>query len=566
MSTKNSLNDTESQWNDTRDYLTDPALWFDDLPQPFRMIDQLLSGILETAWETIIDRGANRERERGKFRIPLRSKVEPVEAVTGVLCVCGGRGGIVFAGCSDGLRVLRASKGVRPQLVVGGTGGRAVEQLSAAWSGEMQLVTSVGGGALSIFAFTKDRLILVSQLYDGNTLKVESALLASSCSHIAIISASIGAAPIIEVHSLPLQAWVSEVEAELVKQDGSLPGSTLGQGQEPPVNYSKASLVMTVAPPPMFTPCTASDPSQALSSVATQLLSSIGTGEHHLLTTKYLENRRKAFLSQRRDFETPSSSVNNTPGHPVCHLLCCQRQTSHLAVRWEGQSQVLIYKIECPNKGAQVCPVSVHPHAAPITASAVSPDGRVMVVGTKHGVVTFWDHQEGLYRGVVEIGREVVTSLAFTEPSCVAAGTSLGFEIVQLDDKGVWTKTAIVPHSDCSPVKTVISGAQAICCCLTSSGTVVIWDVKKGWPLCQLALPSATVVSGSVQCCGLTVEHALVVGYCSLEGKASLLDYSLPEVVGSIDEMSGSQHDMPENFMEVLEARLCEAIRNGGRA
>ena len=58
-------------------------------------------------------------------------------------------------------------------------------------------------------------------------------------------------------------------------------------------------------------------------------------------------------------------------------------------------------------------------------------------------------------------------------------------------------------------------------CCFTSSGTIVVWDVKKRWPLCQLALPSTTVVSGSVQCCGLTGEHALVIGYCSLEGKVT---------------------------------------------
>lgn len=146
MSTKNGLNDTESQWNDTRDYLTDPALWFDHLPQPFRTIDQLLSCILETAWEAIIERGANRERERGKLHIPLCSKVESVDAVTGVMCVCGGRGGIVFVGCSDGLRVLRVLKGTRPQLVVGGAGGRVVEQLSTVWSGQIQLVAAVGGG------------------------------------------------------------------------------------------------------------------------------------------------------------------------------------------------------------------------------------------------------------------------------------------------------------------------------------------------------------------------------------------------------------------------------------
>ena len=137
--------DAEPQWNDTRDYLADPALWFDVLPQPFRMIDQLLSGILETVWETIEEREESKKRERSKFRVPMCSKVEVIEAVTGVKCICGGRDGIIFVGCSDGLRVFQVTKGGRPQLV-GGAGGHSVEHLSTGWSGELQLVAAVGGG------------------------------------------------------------------------------------------------------------------------------------------------------------------------------------------------------------------------------------------------------------------------------------------------------------------------------------------------------------------------------------------------------------------------------------
>ena len=55
-------------------------------------------------------------------------------------------------------------------------------------------------------------------------------------------------------------------------------------------------------------------------------------------------------------------------------------------------------------------------------------------------------HIIGLYRGVVEIGSKVVTSLAFTGPNCVVVGTSLGLEIVQLDGNGGWVKSTTVPH------------------------------------------------------------------------------------------------------------------------
>ena len=147
MSTRNDNKDAEPQCNDPRDYLSDPALWFDSLPQPFRMIDQLLSDILETTWETIEGQEARRERDRLKFRVPLCSGFELVEDVTGARCVCCGQRDVVFVGCSDGLRVLRATKegGRRPQLI-GGAGGHSVDQLSTGWSGELQLVSAVGGG------------------------------------------------------------------------------------------------------------------------------------------------------------------------------------------------------------------------------------------------------------------------------------------------------------------------------------------------------------------------------------------------------------------------------------
>ena len=43
------------------DYLQDPELWRDRLPQPFRMIDRLLEGLLARAWEEIETRGSERQ-------------------------------------------------------------------------------------------------------------------------------------------------------------------------------------------------------------------------------------------------------------------------------------------------------------------------------------------------------------------------------------------------------------------------------------------------------------------------------------------------------------------------
>lgn len=52
--------DSSSDRNFFQDYLQDPVLWRDSLPQPFRMLDQLLQELVHEAWEEI----ERREQER----------------------------------------------------------------------------------------------------------------------------------------------------------------------------------------------------------------------------------------------------------------------------------------------------------------------------------------------------------------------------------------------------------------------------------------------------------------------------------------------------------------------
>ena len=52
------------------DFLQDPALWVDRLPQPFRMIDEVLQELLENAWEVIETRDVQRQLEQARVRAP----------------------------------------------------------------------------------------------------------------------------------------------------------------------------------------------------------------------------------------------------------------------------------------------------------------------------------------------------------------------------------------------------------------------------------------------------------------------------------------------------------------
>lgn len=96
----------EAAEDDSRDYLQDPQLWLDRLPQPFRMIDDLLQELLDRSWQAVEERERQIEKERAKGRISEVVAEGTVGGVQNVLAVREGRDGrVVFAGCGDGVKV-----------------------------------------------------------------------------------------------------------------------------------------------------------------------------------------------------------------------------------------------------------------------------------------------------------------------------------------------------------------------------------------------------------------------------------------------------------------------------
>ena len=56
--------------DDSKDYLLDPELWLDKLPQPFQMIDKVLQEFLDEVWELIESRAVVRRQKEARVRIP----------------------------------------------------------------------------------------------------------------------------------------------------------------------------------------------------------------------------------------------------------------------------------------------------------------------------------------------------------------------------------------------------------------------------------------------------------------------------------------------------------------
>lgn len=56
--------------DDEDDFVKDPAQYRDQLPQPYRFVDQLLTLFLDEVWEEITARDHERVSERSKIRPP----------------------------------------------------------------------------------------------------------------------------------------------------------------------------------------------------------------------------------------------------------------------------------------------------------------------------------------------------------------------------------------------------------------------------------------------------------------------------------------------------------------
>ena len=64
-----SLN-SEIPENDVWDFLQDPTLMVDELPQPFRLVNKLVWQLIDVAWETIDDRESEKTAEAARYKPP----------------------------------------------------------------------------------------------------------------------------------------------------------------------------------------------------------------------------------------------------------------------------------------------------------------------------------------------------------------------------------------------------------------------------------------------------------------------------------------------------------------
>lgn len=65
--------------SDEDDYVTDPDQMIDNLPQPFRLVNKIITSVLDKAWDRIGHREKTIEEERKKIPIPEYDNAEIID-------------------------------------------------------------------------------------------------------------------------------------------------------------------------------------------------------------------------------------------------------------------------------------------------------------------------------------------------------------------------------------------------------------------------------------------------------------------------------------------------------
>ena len=95
------------------DYLQDPELWRDPLPQPFRMIDEVLQNFLDDVWDEILRAERKRSEDALKPRIAVENAFKEVTTPTlhGLLYVTFRNNPVLLVASGSGLHTIKTDHG-----------------------------------------------------------------------------------------------------------------------------------------------------------------------------------------------------------------------------------------------------------------------------------------------------------------------------------------------------------------------------------------------------------------------------------------------------------------------
>ncbi|XP_069138449.1 WD repeat-containing protein 93-like isoform X3 [Argopecten irradians] len=365
----------------------------------------------------------------------------------------------------------------------------------------------------------------------------------------------------LEIYRLPRDDWIQEIEKrladaqkELEKKDAkpveeAPPTTAIEEGDEEAdqtqdaqpestphptshadkaAKFSQISLVMKLKPPPTPTGNLAPTISAACQKIDSGDV--IGTGQNHILTTAHLDLRAEIFetnykhmleylpkeenmIDLIRDvnfhFMTSGRLMHNpqeSPNHPG--------SPTNVAVWWQNSTHIYHYSLfKQPAKDGEMKPDLVWPFTSKITATTMSTDSNLLVIGLASGNVVVWDRYLGMQRGVVNITTTAaIQQMWFLDPSLCPqddsnyppyATKTSAYLLVQTSDGAIFylmcgVGLPLEPYSVSPPVEQdenmftrvePVPGKPELTLVVLKKGTVQIRHTLQGNVLCETKLP-----------------------------------------------------------------------------
>ncbi|OPJ70469.1 WD repeat-containing protein 93 [Patagioenas fasciata monilis] len=474
---------SEKDWlkDDEEDFfLQDPDRERDALPQPFRMVNKLVTLVFENAMEIIERREMLREAEKLKVQ-PTKCFPTAEFQVTGRANCLAVSGKYIFVGLSEGLAAFTvfnweevcAWDAVKTEIC-------AIHALDL--ENEHHILLAVDEmGLVWLFCFRKESFQLIKILNE-----VEDISKRSTCVEVVLSPGGDYAGFLLqdstkawlEIYRLPKDSWLKEME----KSSGAAAGlahwrrrsiaismkslELRGDGSaemESPVSATKADaklslpvLLLKVKPPKPVTGSSFKSPLDALKKLDDGIM--LGLGYNHLIKDSQWEQQEGIFCStypECMEAEGERKNKEEIPRHATLHFLppsqILQVQPemkvqpdvpAGISVHWDGSHNLCFYLLNHPLKDkadSDPKPEVVWPCAAPIVCSAVSSCSRYLALACEDAIITIWDTHLGYPLSVTAILEErLIRSIHFLQRSAAASdetpcpGTDPACPIVQL--------------------------------------------------------------------------------------------------------------------------------------
>ncbi|XP_065268816.1 WD repeat-containing protein 93 [Emys orbicularis] len=413
-------------------FLQDPDQIFDSLPQPFRMINKLVTLVFEQAWEIIEKREALREAQTLKVKPTLYLPTAEFQVMGRANCLAAS-GQHVFLGLSTGLAVFNMPNCKRVCAWESAKLEICAIRASNLGNETHLLVTVDEMGLARLFYFYRDSLLLIKVLNEVEEISKRNTCVEAELSQggdYAGILLQGNTEAWLEIYRLPKDSWLKETDhsqaaaavssfrerrfSQASAKSLELPGEGSAETESPTsasrveTKLSLPVLLLKVRSPKPLTGSTFKSPLEALMKIDDG--SVIGLGQNHVIKDYQWEQQDAIFRStfqKHLERESEPDSKEEKPSHAVFHFLLPGQilqigpeikaqpdVPTGISVHWNGSHNLCLYLLTRPSKektDAELKPDTVWPCAAPITCSAVTSCSSYMALACEDGTITVWD-------------------------------------------------------------------------------------------------------------------------------------------------------------------------------